>query len=504
MPPNNVAEIDSLDGRAMSPNEVARHAARGAGAYLLRNGAVQTMQILSSLVVARVLLPAEYGTFALATVLVGFARMAGDLGLSASMTVAPTLHARDLQAGTWTGVVLASCSAVAIGVIGYFVNASSPSVLGHLVTAALAVSLVVDATRFAPTLVLTRGLSFQRLAVVAMVETSALYIVQIGLLFAGAGIWALVVGQLVRAIVGAATVAQLGGGFVRPRPSAAMIPRIRLSLPFQGPAILAGLGGLVIPLLIAAQLGRAGVGFWAWATVLSAPFTAIFIGVHQISMASFARLRREVVNRATAAEELVTRVTLLTAAAAAGALFGVAPGIVRYVFGERWQAAVGAVQVNLASLVLLALVTVLAASLDGRIQPRRRLVAALVGTACAVAAVIPLSARFGVTGAAIAGAIVGPLVDAIILGRFARIRVTRALAGAIAVLLGAVIVSTVMQSTVHSWQTLVFAVAVSVAAAAALAAGADWQAVCQAREYLRHRTAPHADAPERRSGPASQ
>jgi PST family polysaccharide transporter len=487
----------------MSSGDVAGRAARGAAAHILRNGGVQVMQIASSLVVARLLVPAEYGTFAIAAVLVGFARMAGDLGFSASMTVAPTIERRDLQGATFIGVTAAVIAAVAIGVAGYFMNAASPSVLGHLVTAILAISLVIDAMRLGPTVVLSRGLLFQRVALVAIVETFALYLVQIGLLIAGAGVWALVIGQIARSIVGAGVLARLGSGFVRPKRVPAMRSRIRTSLPYQGPAILSGLSGLVLPLIIVAQLGKTGVGLWAWATVLSAPFTAIFIGIHQISMASFARLRREVINKANVAELLVARLTLLTAAVAAGGLYGLAPSIVTFIFGERWEPAVGAVQANLVGLVPFALVYVLAASLDARMQPRRRLIAALIGTACAIAAVLPLSLTLGVTGAAIAGAIVAPLVDALILVGLARVLVARAITGAIVVLAGAGLVSTAMETTVQSWQTLVLALSVSILAASVLALCVDRHAVQQAARYLRRRRAADAPSAELGTGPVT-
>ena len=47
-------------------HEVARRASRGAATYVMRTGAAQAVQAISSLAVARVLEPKDYGVFAFA------------------------------------------------------------------------------------------------------------------------------------------------------------------------------------------------------------------------------------------------------------------------------------------------------------------------------------------------------------------------------------------------------------------------------------------------------
>jgi O-antigen/teichoic acid export membrane protein len=272
-----------------------------------------------------------------------------------------------------------------------------------------------------------------------LIETAALYLTQIALLIAGFGIWALIVAQLVRSATGLASLAAFAHGLVRPRLSSRVRSLIRRSVAFQGPAVLTGTLGLVVPLIVISMLGTDDLGLWSWSVVFATPLMTVLIGIHAVAMPTLARMSFDFAERSTEAASLMSRATVLIAASGAGTLFGFAPQIVPLLFGERWTGAVGAVQASLVGVIPAAFSYSLAAVVDSRSRPGARLGAALTGGLVGVVALFPLASAFGVTGAAVASGIVVPAVDAMILARIAAIPLRRAVRNA--ALVGSILAS---------------------------------------------------------------
>src|SRR5881296_3626154 len=125
-------------------------------------GVVQVASLLSALLVARLLNPADYGLMALAGVWTYAMALIGELGLGAAIVQFRDLEDRELNACFWLVVAMAG--------LGY---------------------LVLYALRTVPDSLLRKRLELDRVSQAEMAAMLAATPVVLGMAWAGAGVWAL-------------------------------------------------------------------------------------------------------------------------------------------------------------------------------------------------------------------------------------------------------------------------------------------------------------------------
>jgi len=414
-PPGNLEE-------SLTASAIANRATRGALTYVARVGVTQTLQVVSALVLARALLPAEYGVFALALTLVGGARFFGDLGIEFLLAVQRRVDDQQLRIGLAVALLVGAAGYVLICVTWVFLPVVRDAPRGSvLVGPVLAATLLINALRMPATVLLHRGLAFSLLGAVTIIETVLLFGTQIALLLAGAGLWSLVVAQLVGSIAGTVGLVLASGRWLTPSLRGPVKSLVRRGLPFQATLITTGIAGTLIPVLVASLLGARGVGLFAWATILTTPIIAVVGALHSVASPSLARMLRDDPGRFDEAAGVVLATIVSLSAAAAGCLVGVAPDVVWTVFGEQWSPASTAVQLALLGMVPTAIVFALASVSDAQNQPRKRLLATIAGAVAGVLASVPLALAWGVSGAALGAYVIGPAVSAVALARQVRL-----------------------------------------------------------------------------------
>jgi PST family polysaccharide transporter len=418
---------------ADSASTIARKTARGGLSMATRTGAVQLIQLASTLFIAHLILPSAYGAIAVALAALGFARYVGDLGVSSSFLPLPTLSDDDFRSGALVAVGLAIIETIALVLAAPLIAAvlHGPPYTAALIRL-LALCLIFEALRFGPIVRLNRELRFGRYGTLSLIETLVLYAFQIGLLVAGAGVWALVIGQLARSSLGTLAYWFGAGGMLRPAWRVSLRRLVARALPYQGPAIAFGAISLLLPLAIGIVLNSRGVGYWAWATVLAAPITALVTVMSGVTLPSLARLRAVQESAVERAADLMLRVSIVAPAVGAGVLLGLARPTLVYVFGRRWLPALPAVELNLIGIVPWTLSFFLAAVLESEQRARERLAAVLLAQGIGLVAAVGLALRFGVAGATFSSAILTPVVDVVVLGALTGVRYMRALASGVA------------------------------------------------------------------------
>lgn len=419
-----------MDPVVLPASEIAARSARGGLGLGVRTGAVQVLQLASTLLIARLVAPGYYGALTIALAALGFARYCSDLGIFNSFLALPVLEHRELETGALVAFALAVVECAALVLLAPVLAGMlhGPADTANIIRA-LAVCLVFESLRFGPMVRLNRELSFGRYGTLTLAETAVLYLTQIGLLVAGLGVWALVVGQLARAALGTVAYLRWGGGMVLPRRGAPVKPMMFRALPYQGPAIAASAGSMVFPLVLTASLSATGIGYWGWSTVLATPVSALVTIVSGVTLPTLARLRRSAPARVAEASNLMIRAAIVLPAAAAGLLLGFAHPLVTFVFGAKWIPALTAVEFNLIGVVPATLSFFLAAVLESQQRARERLVAILVAQAVGLALALTLPTPLGVAGAAFASAVAVPLIDTLVLGSMAKLDYRRAAAG---------------------------------------------------------------------------
>ncbi|MBO9625105.1 MAG: lipopolysaccharide biosynthesis protein [Microbacterium sp.] len=196
-------------------SSLAHSAARGAYFTLAAQGARILLQLLSIIVLARILSPHDYGLFAIVLVVVGLGEIFRDFGLTSASIQAPELSTGQRDNLFWInaamGVVLSAamfCASWAIGAI-----TASPELVG--ISQWLAPTFLLNGLATQHRANLMRDLKLRPLAVIDVASSAIALAVAIVVALAGGGYWALVVQQLVTAFVLLVGVVIAGGWLPR-------------------------------------------------------------------------------------------------------------------------------------------------------------------------------------------------------------------------------------------------------------------------------------------------
>lgn len=177
------------------------HASRGVKFTLLAQLIKGVFQLLSTVVLARLLVPADYGLYAIVISFTGFAVLLADFGLSAAAIQAKTLSDRQRSNLFWlnTGIggALALVLVAVAGPIADFYG--EPEVVGLIRAMSVTFLLLSMAAQF--TAHLTRSMHFGKLAVIDVVSLGSGIGTAIIAGLLGAGAWALVFQQIVYATI---------------------------------------------------------------------------------------------------------------------------------------------------------------------------------------------------------------------------------------------------------------------------------------------------------------
>lgn len=164
-------------------------------------GVVQVVSFASTLVVARLLIPEDYGVMALASMWTYMVSLVAELGLGAVILQFRDLDERELNACFWLtlgvagfGYVVLYAAAPAIG--AWFATPTLSAVLR-----ALGLMLPLVALRTVPESLLRKQLELDKVSKGEIASAVVAIPVVLGTAWAGGGVWALVVGALIAPLV---------------------------------------------------------------------------------------------------------------------------------------------------------------------------------------------------------------------------------------------------------------------------------------------------------------
>jgi O-antigen/teichoic acid export membrane protein len=194
------APSDYLRAEVAGPG-LGRRAARGTAVTLLGQWSGFVLQTLSTIVLARLLTPRDYGIVAGVLVLTGLAELLKDLGLGAATVQRRNLSGAQLNALFWVNTGLGLFTAGVVAASAPLVAAFYDQPESRLVTVVLAVPFVFSGLSVQHQALLSRTLQFAALARNDVASRAVGLTAAIVAAAAGAGYWALVVGPLVTAVV---------------------------------------------------------------------------------------------------------------------------------------------------------------------------------------------------------------------------------------------------------------------------------------------------------------
>jgi O-antigen/teichoic acid export membrane protein len=374
---------------------------RGIKLLLGRQVLLQLATSVAGVILARLLSPAEFGVFIIATFVVQLFALIGDCGL------APTLIQRsqdpseqDLRVAFTLQQALTTAIVVGLIVAAPWLTRlypHSPDGMLWLVRA-LAFTLYLTAWRSMGTLQLERHLRYGPLAWIEVVEAVSYQLIAVGLAVAGFGIWALVWATLLRGLLGTVLAYAVAPWPLRPafdRGRARLI--LSSGLRFQAQTILNQCAGWVTPVLAGGVAGPQAVGLLGWAASNGRRPLMLVDNVMRVVFPHISRLQHDI----REVERLLVRYLtylLLASGLWLAAVIVAAPPVVRLVYTEKWEPGVPALTLYALALVPDVFSWTLSMALNGlgRIGHVTRVTGAR--NLLFIAAAFPLLFRFGFNG----------------------------------------------------------------------------------------------------------
>jgi teichuronic acid exporter len=294
-----------------------------------------------TIVVMRLLDPADYGVFAIALVVHAFVSMFGELGLGVALVQARTMPAAQMRMAVSIVMMLNLALTAMIFVVAPWLAAlyAQPEVTN--VMRALALELVIAGLAVVPLAMLQRGLRYREISQAQIAGGIAGALTTLVAATAGAGVWALVAGNLTNAAVRSIGLIAAHGRLELP--GAVRLPGVRPLAWMSGHTLAARLlwfwSGQADSLAVGLLLPTSALGAYSVASqVAMLPSGKAMDVVNRVAFPLLCAVQAD----ATAAKGLVLRLRGLLALYGFGLCWGmafVAPDLVLLLLGEKWGAA---------------------------------------------------------------------------------------------------------------------------------------------------------------------
>jgi PST family polysaccharide transporter len=309
-------------------------------------GATKTIALLTTVVLAHLLNPADFGLMALATLAFGALGLFQDLGLGATLVLRQDFDEK--RTGTILTLLFLTSFAVMAIVIALTPLASSLLDQPRLNTLlpVLATSSIFSTFGGFYDATFQRDMQFKRRFAGQLSQTLALAIISIVLAIAGLGVWALIIGQVASMLTWslvclAITPRRVWPGFDRKVARETFV----IGRGFLAQGWLAWISENIDYMIVGRVLGETQLGFYSMGYRLSElTHFGIADPVAQVTFPAFVRMRstgEDIISTYLSALRLVA----LLACVIGAVLSGAAAPFTLFVFGAKWAPMIGPLQV---------------------------------------------------------------------------------------------------------------------------------------------------------------
>lgn len=286
---------------------MARKAARGTLALLARQAITLIVTLAGGVLLARLLTPAEFGSYALIVFVSSLTKLLVDGGLGASLIQQEREPTRNDRAVVFSFQLLTAVI-LAIGIVA--LASSLQSELGAVEGTGLSLCFAAIAIVAAPftsisIVILERNLSFVMLGIILAIQPIAFNILAVWLASTGFGVLslgiALAISNLIVVPVAIWAVQEVPALRFKPRE---LIGRFQFSLPFIGTNLVSTIKDAVNPLYVGLFVGASAVGYVNWAQQVAIIGMYILVVISRLLFPVFARVKDD----KTALPEAVSKI----------------------------------------------------------------------------------------------------------------------------------------------------------------------------------------------------
>lgn len=322
----------------LRPEGMGRRVATGAGFQFLGLALRTILTIGSTAILARLLLPADFGYIAMATVVTEFAALFGAFGFTNVLIQRRVINRVQLDTVFWATLAVGSALSLAVFLLSFAAGWLFADPAVGPILRFLCLNFVLGSLTAVPWVVMARLMRFRTEFWINIGTVIARISAAVGCALAGFGLWSLVVG----ALVGALTNAVLGFVNVPYRPRwrfqwTLISSTWRTSGSYFGGSVMYYLNTSVDLLLIGRQLGPTPLGYYQNARSLTDEIRArIATPIQHVLFPAFSALQSE----RERFQQLVIRASRLLAAVVIPVGVGVsanATNLVLVLYGEPWR-----------------------------------------------------------------------------------------------------------------------------------------------------------------------
>ncbi len=383
-------------------------AVKGTAILIARGMALRALGLLGMVLLAKRLVPSDYGAVALGLTIMAAGTLMVDGGLGAALIRRPEAPTRDeLRALTGLQLVIATAVAVAVTAVGPFLGQTG------IVCAVMIWALPLTALQIPGGVLLERELDFGRRIRVELAESLTYFLWAVPIVWAGGGVMGMATASLARAVAGVVVMRAVSPvGILRP---AFSMSRVRgllgFGFRFQLVSVVNVLRDQGVNFIVAGVAGVAVLGLWSVAyRALLVPFL-LFEALWRVSYPAMSQLVQSGEDPAPSLRKAMS-VGSVGACLALTPLAASAPALFELLLGTEWTQAADAVAPSALGLLVAAPISVTAAGYTYAVGNTRRVMAAAIAHAVAwVVVMAPLLGPLGVRAVGI-GWLASGLVDA--------------------------------------------------------------------------------------------
>lgn len=384
----------------MSEAEFKRGFVSGVSWTATSQAVTQMSIFLVTIVLARLLVPEDFGVIGMANIYVGLVAMLGEIGLGAALIHRAEASLDELSTVFWASVVVgAALTAASIACAPLAASFFRDPQVGAVIRA-LSITFVLSALGSVHKVLLNKRLDFRRLARVEIGSVVAYGLVAVATAAGGMGVWSLVAGYAVRAVVEAVLL-----WAVEPWRPGFAFDRVAFRSLFSFGANVWGFNFVnyarenVDYFVVGRVLGAGSLGLYTFSyNLANLPRKQLGAVVGRVAFPAFARVQDDDPLLCRAYVKIVRCVSLVAFPLLAG-LALVAPLFVPVVYGQKWVAAVVPLQLLCGAGALYSLGSTVGSLYLAKGRPDLQLKVGL-GAFALLGLAVGLGVRWGIAGVA--------------------------------------------------------------------------------------------------------
>lgn len=325
----------------LDPSTLKRRSSQGAAITFAAQGVKFVVKVGGTVLVARLLSPAEFGVVAMAAPVLGFVSALNDMGFAQAIIRNRDLTGPQISSLFWLNLLLSSGLTLGLLIASPFIAMIYREPQVTPVLAALSSILVIGTLSLIPSALLARQMRFAALTAIDLAGIGISTGVTLWAAWAGLSYWALIVGQLAGALV----TAVMAFATTRWAPQApAMAPgagdMARFGANLTGVGLASYLSMTADNIIVGAVAGKVALGFYdrSYALVVQ-PLGQLIAPLNRVALPLLARLR-DTPERYRSAYVQMLRLSLLLTLPAMLFCVAMAKPLLMFLWGPRWAPAI--------------------------------------------------------------------------------------------------------------------------------------------------------------------